>query len=90
LSSAPDLSDLFESLIRTNELVVVDLSEAQFVDSSVLRHLFTAYELADASGKVFRLQLGTRAIVERVLEISGILETIPCVPTRAEALRIAE
>ena len=86
MATSRELADLFESLIRTNELVVVDLSEAQFVDSSVLSNLLSAYKIADDRGKVFRLQLGTRPIVKQALEISGILRTIPCVSTRVEAL----
>ena len=86
LAQAVRIQALFESLVEQNALVVADFSEAEFVDSSVLRTLFRAHSVADARGSSFRLQLGTAPVVERAFELSGILSHLTCCESRAEAL----
>ena len=80
------LQKLLTSLIEENDLVVVDVSEAEFIDSSVLHTLLVADELAQQRGSRFRLQLGTAAIVEKALELSGLLDRLEVVPDREQAL----
>jgi len=77
---------LLMSLLAEKELVVVNLSEATFIDSSIINVLYRADRTAREQGRSFRLQLGTAAIVERALEISGVLDQIPCATSREEAL----
>lgn len=87
LATADETRTLLTSLIDENGLVVVDLSDAEFVDSSTVFTLLLCHQAAVARGRTFRLQLGTAPIVERVLELSGVLKVLDCVPTREEALR---
>ena len=86
LAEAERIQALFESLVEQNALVVADFSEAEFVDSSVLRTLFRAHSVAADRGSSFRLQLGTAPVVERAFELSGILSHLTCCASRAEAL----
>jgi anti-anti-sigma factor len=86
LAQADRIQSLFESLVEANAVVVADFSEAQFVDSSVLRTLFRAHLAAESSGSSFRLQLGTAPVVERAFELSGILTHLSCWESRTEAL----
>ena len=86
LATADSLLDTLNSLLDTHDVVVADLSEALFVDSSTLGALVRANRKARAVGKQFRLQLGTEPIVRRVLEISGLLQVLDWYPTRDEAL----
>jgi anti-anti-sigma factor len=86
LFEADRIESLFESLLEENAVVVADFSEAQFVDSSVLRTLFRAHLAAVARGSSFRLQLGTAPVVERAFELSGILSHLSCWESRDEAL----
>jgi anti-anti-sigma factor len=86
LATKDDLSETLRSLIETHRVVVADLSEAEYVDSSTLAELVRADRAARAAGKHFRLQLGTEPIVERVLEISGLLNVLDVYPTRDAAL----
>ena len=86
LAEADRIQSLFESLVEQNAVVVADFSEAQFVDSSVLRTLFRAHLAAESRGSSFRLQLGTATVVERAFELSGILGHLSCWESRAEAL----
>ena len=90
LAEADRIQSLFESLVEQNAVVVADFSEAQFVDSSVLRKLFRAHLAAESRGSSFRLQLGTAPVVERAFELSGILGHLSCWESRAEALNGAE
>jgi anti-anti-sigma factor len=79
---------LLSRLVRENEIVVVDVSEAEFIDSSCLHNLFRAHELAEQLGTKLRLQLGTAPIVRRALEVSGALRTLEVAHDRERALRV--
>jgi anti-anti-sigma factor len=81
------ISEVLDSLVEANELVVADLSETTFVDSSVILALVGADRSARTRGSRFRLQFGTAPIVRRALEITGVLEQLEVVATREEALR---
>ena len=86
LASRSEIRELFASVVEANDLVVVDVSEAAFIDSSMLHNLASAHRLAQSRGSRFRLQLGTAPVVRRALEISGLLEYLDCVPDREQAL----
>ena len=87
LATAPAVESMLGSLIQENELVVVDFSEAEFVDSSMIHVLVKSDRAARELGTTFRLQLGTTPIVKKAFEFAGVLELLHCAPTREEALR---
>ena len=87
LSTKDKLSALLASLVEQHELVVIDVSEADFIDSSVLNNLAQADKLAKQHGSHVRLQLGTAKIVRTALEISGLLAVLDCASDRQEALK---
>src|SRR5438876_11419997 len=70
-------------------LLVVDLSETEFLDSSIVHALLDSVQLASAQGLRISLLLQTHASVKRMLEImleiSG-LEALPVYGTRPEAI----
>ncbi len=74
------------ALVEENELVVADLSDAQFVDSAVIHLLVDTKRRAEASGRRFRIQLGTECAVYRVFDVAGVLSFLECAATRDEAL----
>jgi anti-anti-sigma factor len=84
--TAKEISELFSSLLAENDLVVVDLSDAQFIDSSLLHTLMKANRDSGAYQSRFRIQMGTAPIVERALEVSGVLSLLDWVTDRNEAL----
>lgn len=86
LATASSMSELLDSLLHASDLVVADVSDAQFVDSSMLHVLISADKSARARGKDFRMQLGTAAIVKRVFQISGVLDVVTWAPSRDEVL----
>ena len=85
-STADQIRTLFADLVAENDLVVVDVSEAEFVDSTFLHNLLIADKRAKEDGKVFRLQMGTAFIVRRAFEVSGILSRLDVVHNREDAL----
>jgi anti-anti-sigma factor len=87
VATAEAVKTMLDSLVKQNELVVADVSEAEFVDSSTLNALLRTARIAQERGVCFRVQLGTAAIVERAFQVSGALKVLDCVPTREEALR---
>jgi len=56
--------------------VVIDLSRLRFIDSAGLRLMLTAQSLCEANGCRLRLIPGPPN-VQRVFEISGLLEHLP-------------
>lgn len=86
LSTKDQLYATFASLLETNNIVVADVSEVLFIDSSTLGVLAWVHRTAGKSGKEFRLQVGTEPIVKRILEISGLLRVFDSYPTRDDAI----
>ena len=86
LGNAPQIIEEAERLLADEKQVILDLSEATFIDSSVIHALFRVGAEAKKSGRHVVLQLGTAAIVERVIEFSKIDRVLPRVSTRPEAL----
>ena len=65
---------------------MVDLSEAEFIDSSIIHCLVMAHRRSRELQTKFRLQISTAPIVEKALEVSGVLEILDVAKTRSEAL----
>ena len=83
---AEQLERQLSDLVAQNELVVVDVSEAEFVDSSFLRNMLVADRRAREQAKHFRLQMGTAPIVRRAFEVSGVLDRLEVVHSPEDAL----
>jgi anti-sigma B factor antagonist len=86
ITTKTDLQELLEVLVIDNQLVVIDVSEATFIDSSVIHVLVGALKRSHECGTHLRLQMGTALIVKRCLELSGILDVFDVVHDRREAL----
>ena len=86
LLSSDQVEGLLSNLVAANKLVVVDVSKAEFIDSSLIHNLVKADSQARAEGNRFVLQLGTAPIVKRALEVSGLLSHLDCASSREEAL----
>ena len=86
LSSATELgNELSLALDRCSHLIV-DLSSAEFVDSTTITALVNAKKHADHVGCRFNLVLASTPIVERALEITGVLPSLNRVKTVEQAL----
>ena len=86
LSTREEIRELLVALVEENELVVVDLSSAAFIDSSVMQVLAQAHRAAQAQGSRLRIQLDGNGIVYKALEVTGLLDSLDCVRDRAQAL----
>ena len=87
LTTKTEVAALLRRLLAQYELVVVDISEATFIDASFIVNLFIANRLAGEQDKRFRLQHATSPLVQRMLESSGVLAQLDCATSRQEALR---
>jgi anti-sigma B factor antagonist len=87
LYTAPNLRDQLEALREQGEGVVIDLSHATFIDSSVLGVLVEACRRAREEGVGCELALrGGSEAVSRVLDVTGLRRALPVHPSRAAAL----
>lgn len=88
--TAPTLIEHAERVLADGKDLIINLSDATFIDSSIIHALFKADEAAKGAGKAFVLQFGTHAAVERVLSITGTERSLPTAPTRARAIELIE
>jgi anti-anti-sigma factor len=86
LTNADDLEALLVNALETSTHLVVDLSDAAFIDSSIINALVTTRRRAEAEHRQFNLVLGTSEIVERVLTITDVLPYLNRTHTLEEAL----
>jgi anti-anti-sigma factor len=76
---------VFAAVARKDARVVIDLSDADFIDSTVLNVLFASGRKMRASGGKLAI-VCTRDHIYRVLEAAGVESAHPVVGTREEAL----
>jgi anti-anti-sigma factor len=86
MANSPRLNEEIDRAITDGKHLILDLSQATFIDSSVINALFRARKNAATRRRIAVLQLGTAAIVELALELSNIERALPRTHTRAEAL----
>lgn len=90
LTNAPALDSQINRSLDGGTDLILDLSEASFIDSSVIHVVVRAAQSAGARKQTIVLQLGTAAIVERVIEIANIEQVLPRAHDRQEALRMIQ
>jgi anti-sigma B factor antagonist len=88
LSTAPDVRAHVEDAVAAGGDVIVDLSEATFIDSSILGVLVAGYRGAtDAEApRRFAVVAVPGSNVTRLFDLVSVSDLIPTHPTRAEAL----
>jgi anti-sigma B factor antagonist len=69
--------------------LVIDLSRATFIDSSVLHALVETDRAATLNGTSVVIQVGPDQPARKVLEASGLLRHLASAPTREEAIELA-
>ncbi len=85
IATVDEVRTTLASLLREGADVVVDLTETEFVDSSIMHVLEDSQRVASQHGAKVSFQLGTRPIVKRVFALIGALEAWPVYETRADA-----
>ena len=87
LGTLPQVREAFEAIAEDDKALVIDLSSATFVDSSILGAVLDARRLAGDSGRGFAVACdGAAEPVRRVLEVTGLAQELPVHPTREAAL----
>jgi anti-anti-sigma factor len=86
LATIRTVDKLFLQLVEQNELLVIDLSYATFIDSTFISAMVKARKHADGLGSRLRVQLGANPIPTRALEITDLIVYLDCVQDRHEAL----
>jgi len=90
LNTAPELRDRLAGVIEGATPIVVDLSGAAFIDSSIIGAVLDARREAHEKGLGFAVALSQGAQpVARVLEVTNLTSTLPVHPTRAAAVEEA-
>jgi anti-anti-sigma factor len=86
--SALDLEQKLDGAVRTGETVVVDLSRAEFLDSTIVAVLLRTRDLAERKGLRFALVMddSTGWAVRKLFAVTGLEDMLPIAPSRAEAL----
>jgi anti-sigma B factor antagonist len=90
LTNAPTLGDQIDGVLAGGKHVIFDLSEATFIDSSIINALMRAVRVAGDRRQAMVLQLGTTTIVERVLGLVSFEHVLPRAHDRQEAVRIIQ
>ena len=87
LGTVPSVREVLGAAASGGKAVVIDLSTATFVDSSILGALLEARRTAMESERGFAVACsGEAEPVRRVLEVTGLADELPVHPTREEAL----
>jgi anti-anti-sigma factor len=86
LANAPQIIEQGERLLADDKQLILDLSDATFIDASVIDALSRLGAEASKNGRTVVLQLGTAPIVERVIQICNIDRVLPRAHTRPEAI----
>jgi anti-sigma B factor antagonist len=85
--TAPALRDRMYGVIAEGRPLVVDLTEATFVDSSILGALLGARRRAHEAGLGFAVccHEGMDPGVRRILDVTGLVPVLPVMPDREAA-----
>ncbi len=85
LASAPLLAQEIESAAADAAMIVLDLQELQFIDSTGLRIVLAANERSQERGQEFALTRGSQQ-VQRLLTITGVGEHLRIIASPDEIL----
>ena len=88
--TAGHLSALIREHADLGRGVVIVLSDAEFIDSQIVRVLFQGDIEMLHSGRRLVIQNDAEATVDRVLQLSGVRTQLLCSDTLDEAIRFAE
>ena len=87
LSTKPSLGDTLKQTFDSGSKVLVDLSQTEFIDSTVLRALaYGEQEAADHAEHEIAIIAPSGTFASRLLRLTGIDKVIRIFETRADAL----
>ena len=86
LYSADEVRQTFDQSLAVCDHLIVDLSAAEFIDSTIVHLLLETKKNAIELDRKFNVVLGTAPGVERILAITGVVPLLNVVPTVERAL----
>ena len=90
VASGPMLEqELAKAEASDPQLLILDLRDLEFIDSTGLSILIKAHQQAEASGRRFAVVRG-RSQVQRLLGLTGLEERLPMVDSPEELLGVAD
>jgi anti-anti-sigma factor len=88
LYSAEEVQRTLDQSLAVCDHLIVDLSTAEFIDSTIVALLLETKKNALELDRKFNVVLGTAPVVERILEITGVVPLLNVVPTVERALAV--
>jgi anti-anti-sigma factor len=88
IATADQLADRFGEIFAQGTKIVVDLSDADFIDSSTIRVILRAYRHAEEThgDKVVLVVPPANLTLQKLLEVSGLGRILPVFADRQRAL----
>jgi anti-anti-sigma factor len=86
LHSADEVQQTLNQCLADCDHLIVDLSTAEFIDSTIVGALLQTKNNAIELKRRFNVLLGTAPVVERVLEVTGVIPHLNIVATVDQAL----
>lgn len=74
LATKDEAAEVLRDLLDTNDVIVVDLDRATFIDSAFLQVLLVADAQAKESGKRFQVQVEQEGVAGRSMRMAGLWE----------------
>ena len=89
MASEPALRAALNEALADGQGIVVDLSKAEFIDSSVIHTLIDTQQRLAAQGRELATEVNTASVVMLALEITSFRAIVATVGTRDAAVAIA-
>lgn len=86
LATKGQVEETLDSVLTAGDNVAVDLTSADFIDSSTLHVLVSASRRATESGRGFSIVLGENDTIRQVFALTGLLTQLESAPSVAEAI----
>jgi anti-anti-sigma factor len=88
LTAAPELTEIARRVIGEGRNLIIDLTDASFIDAATVRTLLTTHAAARERGCDLVVQLGENTFAGRVLSITGADKRLATAVTRRGALQL--
>jgi anti-anti-sigma factor len=86
ISTASDLREALDRAHESGGSVVVDMSDVDFVDSTVLQGLLSGRDRAGGAGSRFAIVVPETGVARRLLSLTSLQELIPTYTSRTDAV----
>jgi anti-anti-sigma factor len=88
LVTVPELEQAMQTVLGSGTTVVIDLTDATFIDSSVINWLVSWSQAARQPDSMLTLAIvdGADSFAGRVIDLIGARDHLPVYPTRQDAL----